>query len=820
MDVLVSLSDNVVSMYDTQTLTIRPQLPKIKNAYLFAVSSSIEIEEGIPAIVTRLCVAVKKKLVVYTWQDMELVETKEFNIPDRVRKITWASSTKLCSSFTKGYAILDLPSGKVTELFANAGEGSGLGSSLSELGSMAIGAMGMILNAGKPLIVRLPNDELLVEKDNVSIFIGPDGTPTRKAGISWSAAPEELGYSFPYAIAILSKHVEIRNIGTQRLVQNIELTNPQMMTQGKVIYIASSDHVWRLIPLDFMKQIDQLVEVNEFEEALSLLDQIEKILPEEKNAQLTRIRNLYAHFLFRNGGYEQALSMFQELDADPVEVISLYPPVIAGTLSKADEQDGGSTLEGGNLKDAIEALVGFLTDWRRKVSKTLSSNGETQSIKRVGSSATLSSLSTNVESVVAKSSISLPLLAQLIDTTLLKAYLNSNDALVGPLLRVSNHCNVAESETLLLQHKKYRELVDLYRGKGLHRKSLQLLTKLGRSSGNPLSGCSSTVIYLQKLGVDDFDLVLEFSPWVLQTDPELGLSIFTEDMSEVVAQPRARVVEHLDHYAPDLCIPYLEHIIHELEDNNPEFHNTLIILYLNNVMNAENDQIVEPVTEDHNSTRQKLIKFLTESTFYKAEKILGQLTTDGFYEERAILLSRMGLHEQALNIYVHKLGDFAKAESYCKEHWTPELFVTLLRIYLKPSNPEDSPLIEPAIALLASYGSSIDVSEVLSMLPEDTKLENLNKYFEKYLRELHKNSRMNHVVSSLLRAEGVQVQEKLVHYRSRYVKITEDRMCPHCLKRIGNSVFAVFPNGVVVHYSCKEKMGKGPLRAGKPFGNM
>ncbi|KAK9761455.1 Vacuolar morphogenesis protein 6, partial [Basidiobolus ranarum] len=274
MDVLVSLSDNVVSMYDTQTLTLRPQLPKIKNAYLFAVSSSIEIEDGIPAIMTRLCVAVKKKLVIYSWEDMDLLDTKEFNVPDKVRKITWASSTKLCLSFTKGYVILDLSTGKLTELFVNAGEGTGLGSSLSELGSMAIGAMGMILNAGKPLIVRLPNDELLVEKDNVSIFISPDGTPTRKAGISWSAAPEELGYSFPYAIAILSKHVEIRNIGTQRLVQNIELMHAQMMTQGKVIYIASADHVWRLIPLDFMKQIDQLVESNEFEEALSLLDQI------------------------------------------------------------------------------------------------------------------------------------------------------------------------------------------------------------------------------------------------------------------------------------------------------------------------------------------------------------------------------------------------------------------------------------------------------------------------------------------------------------------------------------------------------------------
>lgn len=70
----------------------------------------------------------------------------------------------------------------------------------------------------------------------------------------------------------------------------------------------------------------------------------------------------------------------------------------------------------------------------------------------------------------------------------------------------------------------------------------------------------------------------------------------------------------------------------------------------------------------------------------------------------------------------------------------------------------------------------------------------------------------------------IQVEEQLTYFQSRAVKITEDRMCPQCNKRIGNryaccfdgyiycitnesfSVFAVFPNGIVVHYSCKEKI--------------
>jgi len=38
------------------------------------------------------------------------------------------------------------------------------------------------------------------------------------------------------------------------------------------------------------------------------------------------------------------------------------------------------------------------------------------------------------------------------------------------------------------------------------------------------------------------------------------------------------------------------------------------------------------------------------------------LTDPKFYEARAVVLSNMGKHKQALEIYVFKIRDFAKAE--------------------------------------------------------------------------------------------------------------------------------------------------------------
>ena len=42
----------------------------------------------------------------------------------------------------------------------------------------------------------------------------------------------------------------------------------------------------------------------------------------------------------------------------------------------------------------------------------------------------------------------------------------------------------------------------------------------------------------------------------------------------------------------------------------------------------------------------------------------------GFFEERALLLGRLGKHEQALAIYAHVLKDTRRAEDYCRRNYT------------------------------------------------------------------------------------------------------------------------------------------------------
>lgn len=157
--------DGLVSLHDLRSFELRMALGKTKGANLFAIQTMVEMspEEQIPVLTTRLAVAVRKKLLVFVWKDTEFFETKELNIPDRIRSMSWVGNTKICLGFSSEYALMDVEQGQLTELFAPTGATAateGPMSTLNSLYNMSIGARG-----GKPMITKIPNNEMLLARD-------------------------------------------------------------------------------------------------------------------------------------------------------------------------------------------------------------------------------------------------------------------------------------------------------------------------------------------------------------------------------------------------------------------------------------------------------------------------------------------------------------------------------------------------------------------------------------------------------------------------------------------------------------------------------
>lgn len=138
--------------------------------------------------------------------------------------------------------------------------------------------------------------------------------------------------------------------------------------------------------------------------------------------------------------------------------------------------------------------------------------------------------------------------------------------------------------------------------------------------------------------------------------PTDTFQIFTEDLGEVEALPRPRVLDFLLRSHLTLVIPYLEHVVHVWDDSNPLFHNALVHQY--------REQAMEDAVSAQRA-QKKLLEFVQKSVHYTPDIVLVHFPNDKLFEERAVILGRLGNHEQALFIYVRVLGDIARAVLYC-----------------------------------------------------------------------------------------------------------------------------------------------------------
>lgn len=801
LNLLISLSDSVISVHNLETFALLFTLHKTKGATVFAVNIKERKQSSVfdpsPVLELQLCVSVKRKLQLFRWKHGEFQELEDFLLPDVCRSVVW-SKESLCVGFKREYSLIKTSTGAQTELFST----------------------GRHL---EPTIGTLPSGELILCRDDISIITDSEGRKTQKQTLTWSDTPTALDYVEPYVIGILPRYVEIRTISPRVLIQSIELSKPRYITQGKHMYVASTSCVWRLIPVAIPMQIQQLLQDKQFSLALMLADMV--VEPEkEKEKRKEGIQNLFAFDMFCQKRFDDSLQLFAQLETDPTHVIGLFPNLLPDEFRKKLEYPTPPPLlTPSETEKGCLALVEYLTQKRNDLIKSMEKtdvpfkgkkNVATEELSEDEKKAHLNALHRK----------------QIIDTTLLKCYLQTNDALVAPLLRLKdNNCHVVECEKVLIKSKKYNELVILYQTKGLHRKALDLLLRQAQKSNSPLSGHQRTVNYLQHLGHEHLKLIFDFSVWVLKAHPDDGLKIFTEDLPEVEGLPRDKVLAHIEQCAKQLSIRYLEHIIFIWFESKPELHNKLINCYRERVQLLmreyvdslpEGDEPVPPGNEpgELGELRSRLLYLLETSKHYQAQHLLTHFP-ETFYHERALLLGRVGRHEEALSIYIHTLHDTKLAEEYCQRNFSEDregskdVYVSLLRMYLEPSGEEGKdfkPNVAVALNLLQEHRQKIAIAKALELLPPSIEVREVYAFLLSVLEDKEKKRKHSQVLKGLLFAEHLQIQEQRMHYQARKILLTDERACRVCHKKIGNSAFVYYPTGEILHYYCRKNMTSPP----------
>ena len=675
-NILVSLSNSQVSLHDLQTFDLQETLEKAKGSSTFAVTSNIvkDASTAINSIVSRLAIAVKRKLILWSWHDSELLpETTEIALITTIKTLTWATGTKLVAGLASSYVLVDVETSVVTDIVGPGSIGGAPGQDGGRFGGAGvagIGYMGIGGGAPKPLATKLGDGELLLAKDINTFFMDTDGNSLGRRQIPWPIAPEAIGYSYPYLLSLQATKgtLEIRNPETLTPLQTISLPNasqfhvPQpnvsLAHAGKGFLVLSDRCIWRMKALDYDSQIDSLVERNRLDEAISLLGMLEDALLNDKQGRLRSIKVLKAEILFGERRFRESLDLFTEISAPPGNVIRLYPPVIAGGASNFSEkhnnkEDGSGhspehprspthhkelpVLEGKDLKTATQELRPFLVSIRTKLQRFLNPDGSVKQpeLKRYSDSKDV--LPIECEELLEPPDVDeesskeqqLQDVAKLVDTTLFRAYMFSSPSLAGPLFRIDNFCNPDVVNERLIENERYTDLVDFFYGKKLHRQALELLKKFGdtkkeNKAAPQLAGPQRTVLYLKSLPPEQIDLILQYGEWPLKKDPDLGMEVFLADTENAETLPRQVVLDFLHRIDQKLEIRYLEHVIHELNDTTPDFHQRLVDVYIDRLKSKQFAN-----AEDRNSFQEKAIDFLRSSGHYHAYKALQKLSPDG-----------------------------------------------------------------------------------------------------------------------------------------------------------------------------------------------
>lgn len=184
--------------------------------------------------------------------------------------------------------------------------------------------------------------------------------------------------------------------------------------------------------------------------------------------------------------------------------------------------------------------------------------------------------------------------------------------------------------------------------------------------------------------------------------------------------PQDIVLSHLEKNAKNAVLPYVEHMVLNEADENVEFHDRLILAYLEHV---KVEKSIDP-------WRFKLIHILRTSKYYRPERILPHFPPNSLLEERAIVLGKLGQHSRVLWLATHRLRSLQQAEEYCDSVWRADdsssIYNLLMKVLLTPneilselpaadresSSETIEPMFSEAVDVLSRFGERFDAPTV------------------------------------------------------------------------------------------------------------
>ncbi|KAF2683668.1 hypothetical protein K458DRAFT_339712 [Lentithecium fluviatile CBS 122367] len=318
--------------------------------------------------------------------------------------------------------------------------------------------------------------------------------------------------------------------------------------------------------------------------------------------------------------------------------------------------------------------------------------------------------------------------------------------------------------------------------------------------------------------IRDQSIVEEYGSWLANRNPKLGVQVFADDHSRVKFEP-THAVAVLKEKAPGAVKEYLEYLV--FQQKHTQYVNELIAFYLDTVINelettpSSRETLLQTYETYRilHSPKPTYRQFITDNALdaewwharlrllqllgsnqpatssYDVLTILTRLQpyVQELVPEMIILNGRQGLHQEALRLLTHGLGDFDTAISYCLyggssifrpsgAGYVPQselpskaeqsrLFNHLLHEFLRLEDLAQR--VEQTGELLERFGGWFDVGDVLAIVPDEWSVDVFSGFLVQALRRLVREKSESVIVRALCDAQNSVTSVELVEGREK-----------------------------------------------------
>ncbi|XP_063314706.1 transforming growth factor-beta receptor-associated protein 1 [Pelobates fuscus] len=752
---LLALCDNTILSLCSDTLEPIPGI-KIKGALSFSLNENPV--SGDPFSVEVCLISSKRRTVQIFSVGQEKVQLlKEVATPEQPCALA-ADGHYLCLALSSRYITLNYNTGHCQDLFPYPSEQK------------------------RPIVKRISRQEfLLAGPGGLGMFATVAGI-SQRAPVRWSENVIGAAVSFPYVLVLDEEFIMVHSILDQQQKQTMPFKEGIILQdfEGRVI-AATANGIYILLPLPLEKQIQDLLSSQRVEEALVLAKGARQNIPKEKfQVMYRRILQQAGFIQFAQLQFLEAKELFRTSHLDIRELISLYPLLLPSTSSfirthpPLHEYADLNQLTRGDQEKVVKCKR-FLMSYLSEIRSTEVANGYQEDV----------------------------------DTALLKLYAEADHKSLLDLLVSDNACDLADGVSWLEKHKKYFALGLLYHYNKQDAAALEVWVRIvnGDLEDNTRPDLFEYIVDFLTFCTDP-QLVWQYTDWVLQKSEQIGVQIFTKRSSDEQLQngfSPDKIVNHLCKYRQALIV-YMEHLVLGKRIQKEKYHTHLAVLYVEEVLRLKSMDSLEQkeVMELHT----RLQNLLRQSELYRVLLIIDKIKGTDLHLERAILHGKLEEHDQALDILVHRLKDFAAAESYCVWNsqgrdvpYRQRLFQHLLTTYLNPPSP-DNALLVAAVDLLNNHPLEFDAARVLHLVPENWSVQLLSPFLAGAMREHIHALRTSQVALGLARAENIIYKQEKLSMMKNPVVLSEKKLCHVCRNPFQEPVFVKHPNGHIVHTHC------------------